>query len=281
MEIITSPQVLREFRETLRQQGRKAGFVPTMGALHRGHAALVAASQREKLATISSIYVNPRQFGPNEDYARYPRAIESDKALLQAAGVVALYLPDDNAIYPQGYATKISVSGVTEFLCGPFRPGHFDGVATVVAKLFNQVMPDIAFFGEKDWQQLQLIKKLVTDLDMPVAVAGVPIVREEDGLALSSRNRYLSDEDRARAALLPRQMQGVAAALGKEGANINHLLDTARLALVEGGFQLDYLELANEKDCRPSQDRSQPLRLFAAARLGATRLIDNWSVKSG
>lgn len=278
MKIITTIQALRDIRAGWAHEKQAVGLVPTMGALHEGHATLVRQSVKDNAKTIVSIFVNPTQFGPQEDLARYPRTPEEDEKLLAAEGVDLLYRPDEQVMYPEGFATGVTVKGVSDYLCGPFRPGHFNGVATVVSKLLNQAQPTCAYFGEKDWQQLQVIRRLARDLDVATTIIGVPIVREADGLAMSSRNRYLDSENRAKAALIPRIMRQLAQDLRAAGADIPTLLEAARAGLCAEGFVLDYLELAGAEDCTPRQDLGAPSRLFVAARLGATRLIDNWPV---
>jgi pantoate--beta-alanine ligase len=230
-----------------------------------------------------SIFVNPTQFGPNEDLDAYPRQLAEDSRLLEAEGVDLLWAPSVEEVYPQGFATTISVGGVSEGLCGASRPGHFDGVATVVAKLFNHVRPDLALFGEKDWQQLAVIRRMARDLDLTQprveAIHGVPTVREADGLALSSRNRYLSAEDRARAAALPQAMRETVDRI-EAGADIPTELLALDRALIAAGFaSVDYAALTDAESLAPL-DRlgSRPARLFVAARIGGTRLIDNMPV---
>lgn len=272
---------IKQCRETVagwRKQGHTVGFVPTMGALHDGHLTLVRKSLAAGHKTVVSIFVNPKQFGPNEDYAKYPRVLDADATLLEGVGAHALYAPIVDEMYAANFATHVQVTGLTNYLCGPARPGHFEGVATVVTKLLNQVQADEAFFGEKDWQQLQVIKRLVADLDIPTRITGVEIVREEDGLALSSRNRYLDASDRAKASLLNITLRSLADEISQGGGDIEALLKTAHRGLSENGFSVDYLELADAEQLHPVRSLERPARLFVAARLGATRLIDNMAV---
>ena len=218
-----------------RNAGETVALVPTMGALHEGHLALVRQAQARCRRVVVSIFVNPTQFGPNEDFSRYPRVLEDDIALLAETGADAAYLPDVATMYPPGFATTVTVEGLTDVLCGPVRPGHFAGVATVVTKLLLQALPDVALFGEKDFQQLQVIRRAARDLDVPVAIEGVPTVREADGLALSSRNRYLSDEERRAAPTIHAVLQRVAAAV-RGGAATAPALAEGRAALEAAGF---------------------------------------------
>jgi pantoate--beta-alanine ligase len=236
-------------------------MVPTMGALHAGHMKLIEAAKAQADHVIASIFVNPMQFAPTEDLSRYPRQEEADAAMLAKAGVAILWAPDVATMYPDGFATTVSVAGVSEGLCGASRPGHFDGVATVVAKLFGQARPDMALFGEKDWQQLQVIRRMVIDLDLGIDIIGVPTEREADGLAMSSRNAYLSPADRKAAVALPRALVAAAEALAKGGEE-SAILAEARVAISAAGFNVDYVERRGS-------------RLLAAARIGSTRLIDN------
>ena len=273
---------LREVVDTLRAKGALA-LVPTMGALHEGHLTLVREAQKRAASVVVSIFVNPTQFGPNEDLAAYPRQPAEDSRLLETEGVDVLWAPPVGEMYPDGFATTISVGGVGEGLCGAVRPGHFDGVATVVCKLFNQVRPDLALFGEKDWQQLAVIRRMARDLDLSQpaagAIDGVPTVREADGLALSSRNRYLSPEDRQRAAALPGAMREAVARI-EAGEPVSAALVALEQALVAGGFaSVDYAELADAESLAPLAALGpRPARLFVAARIGGTRLIDNMAV---
>jgi pantoate--beta-alanine ligase len=281
MNLIQTPQDLRTLLDHWRRNAHRIGFVPTMGALHEGHLSLIAAARQTCDAVVASIFVNPLQFGAGEDFSRYPRNAEGDAAMLRAAGTDLLYTPGVADIYPEGFATTLHVDGhLTATLCGSHRPGHFDGVATVVAKLFNQVQPEIAFFGEKDYQQLCVIRRLVLDLDLPVTVVGVPTVREADGLALSSRNRYLTEAERAIApelygTLLWAQERIFAARLFVEVAAV---LEEARRRLRNVGFaRVDYVQLLDADSLLPPSrlDQIGQCRLFAAAVLGKARLIDN------
>ena len=282
MQTVTTLGVLRKTVDALRGDGATLALVPTMGALHEGHLALVRAAKARADHVAVSIFVNPRQFGPKEDFGAYPRQLARDSALLVAEGVALLWAPAPGEVYPEGYATNVSVAGVSDGLCGADRPGHFDGVATVVLKLFNQVGPDMAFFGEKDWQQLAVIRRMARDLDLtrPAAEAihGFPIVREADGLAMSSRNAYLSPEQRSAAAALPAAMQGAIAAIAS-GTPVPQALDGLRAGLIAAGFDsLDYAELRDADSLAPLGRSAPGARLFAAARIGGTRLIDNMAI---
>jgi len=264
---------LRQALDAFRSEGARLAFVPTMGALHDGHMALVEAAKRAGTRVIVSIFVNPIQFGPNEDLAKYPRREQADSRLLANAGVDLLWMPTPEIMYPEGFATSVRVAGVSEPLDGAHRPGHFDGVATVVSKLFHQVQPHVALFGEKDWQQLQVIRRMVADLDMPIEIQGVPTQREDDGLALSSRNAYLMPEDRARAIALPRALGAAAKTIG-EGGDREAALAQAQDSLAAAGFEVDYVALVDAESLAAPID-GRPMRLLAAARIGGTRLIDN------
>jgi len=269
---------LREATAAWRQAGERIALVPTMGALHDGHMALVEAAKRAANRVVVSIFVNPKQFGANEDLAKYPRKEAADSRMLTGAGVDLLWMPPVEVVYPEGFATNISVSGVSALLEGAHRPGHFDGVATVVAKLFNQVQPDIALFGEKDWQQLAVIRRMTADLNLPIEIQSVLTQREDDGLALSSRNAYLMPEERAKAVALPRAL-GAAAKAITDGGDVEAALAQAREALTAAGFETDYVALADAETLEPATAYEPgKLRLLAAAKLGATRLIDNIAV---
>jgi pantoate--beta-alanine ligase len=270
---------LRRAIAGFREGGARIALVPTMGALHAGHMALIEAAKRPGTKVVASIFVNPKQFGPNEDLSRYPRKELADARMLSEAGCDLLWMPPVEVMYPGGFSTNVSVSGVSDGLDGAARPGHFDGVATVVAKLFNQAAPDIAYFGEKDFQQLAVIRRMVADLDMDLEIAGVPTQRDDDGLALSSRNVYLDDEQRAKAVALPRALGVAARAIGK-GDAVAAVLATAREALTAAGFEIDYVDLVDAETLSEKPDPSRPRRLLAAARMGSTRLIDNIAVEN-
>ncbi len=266
---------LRAQAAAWRKAGERIVLVPTMGALHAGHLALVARARDLGQRTVASIFVNPTQFGPTEDFSRYPRDVETDLALLAEAGADAAYLPDVATMYPPGFATRIEVDAVSEGLCGAFRPGHFSGVATVVTKLLNQVQPDIALFGEKDYQQLLVIRRAVRDLDLPIDIQGVPTLREADGLALSSRNRYLSADERRAAPVLHAVLDTIARGLSA-GREAGPLLDAGRAKLEAAGFgPVQYLEIRDAETLASVERPEGPVRILAAAYLGRTRLIDN------
>jgi pantoate--beta-alanine ligase len=287
MQTIDRLDPLRGAVAALKRDGPLA-LVPTMGALHDGHLTLVREAARRAAHVAVSIFVNPRQFGANEDLAAYPRQLARDCALLEGEGVSLVWAPGAETMYPPGYATNISVSGVSAGLCGASRPGHFDGVATVVCKLFNQVRPDLALFGEKDWQQLAVIRRMARDLDLVLphadAIIGVPTVREADGLAMSSRNAYLTAQERTAAAVLPRSMQKAIAAL-LEGLPVSEALAALRSALLAGGFaSVDYVEVCDAASLQPlamlgTAPARLPPRLIVAARIGKARLIDNMAVE--
>jgi pantoate--beta-alanine ligase len=275
MQIVRQLDPLRDALAAFRQTGAKIGLVPTMGALHAGHMRLVEVAMAQCDAVVASIFVNPTQFGEGEDLDAYPRQEAADAALLEAAGIKLLWAPTADQVYPDGYATNVSVSGISDGLCGAARPGHFDGVATVVAKLFNQVRPDAAYFGEKDYQQLAVIRRMARDLDFTHDIVGVPTVRDRDGLALSSRNAYLTEEQRANAVALPDAMREAANAIAA-GGNIADILEAAKANILGSGFhKIDYLELRDANRLTVLDIFAKPARLFAAARIGSTRLIDN------
>ena len=264
-----------------RGQNRRIALVPTMGALHEGHLALVRRALEICDRVIVSLFVNPTQFGANEDLDAYPRDEAADQAVLGELGVHLLYAPTLEEMYPDGLVTPIQVPELAEGLCGAFRPVHFAGVATIVTRLFSQSSPHVALFGEKDYQQLQVIRALVRDLHIPVHIEGVATVREEDGLALSSRNAYLSPAERAIAPLLLATLKHVAAGI-ETGGGVGELIEEGKKALLEGGFsKIDYLEVCDAETLKPVSRIEAPARVLAAAHLGTTRLIDNVAVKVG
>ncbi|WP_308725070.1 pantoate--beta-alanine ligase [Metapseudomonas otitidis] len=273
-------KTVRELRAAVaraRSEGKRIGFVPTMGNLHSGHVALVEKASQRADFVIASIFVNPLQFGPSEDLAKYPRTLAADQEKLVAAGCHLLFHPDVEEMYPDGMdgQTRVNVPLVSEGLCGASRPGHFEGVATVVSKLFNMVQPDLAVFGEKDFQQLAVIRKLVRDLNMPIQIIGEPTVRAEDGLALSSRNGYLDAAQRAIAPTLYATLRQLAEGVRAGRSDHTALLEEGRSALAGAGLRPDYLELRESHTLRTAQPGDRHLVLLAAAYLGNTRLIDN------
>ncbi len=276
MELARTVEELRLHTDAWRDLGYVIGLVPTMGALHAGHMALVEEARRHADVVIVSIFVNPLQFGQGEDFDRYPRREEEDLEKLRAARVDLAWLPSEKVMYPEGFATTVRVGGPAKAgLEDAHRPGHFDGVATVVAKLFNQSGAHVAVFGEKDYQQLLVIRRMARDLDMPVNIVAVPTVREDDGLALSSRNAYLAPDQRKLAPRLHEELQRAAESIRK-GTAVEAAAFNAREALQEAGFVVDYVEVRNAETLKPVKDqRSEPLRILAAARLGDVRLIDN------
>jgi pantoate--beta-alanine ligase len=278
VQIVRTISALRDAVAAFRAAGETVALVPTMGALHAGHMALVEEARRRARRVVVSIFVNPTQFGANEDLGAYPRREATDVKLLDEAGVDLLWLPSADEMYPADFSTGITVGGVSEGLCGAVRPGHFAGVATVVAKLFNQVRPDTALFGEKDYQQLAVIRRLNRDLDFGVTIVGVATQREDDGLALSSRNIYLSQDARAVARSLPRAL-GEAARAIQAGGDVAAVLDNARSRIIAAGFDsVDYVELRDAATLAPMTMLDRDARLLVAARIAGTRLIDNLAV---
>ncbi|MCB1504033.1 MAG: pantoate--beta-alanine ligase [Hyphomicrobiaceae bacterium] len=272
-------RIVKDLRRQIaqfRKNGERVALVPTMGALHEGHLTLVRTAKRKAERVVVSIFVNPTQFGPNEDLARYPRDEAGDLAKLAEVGADLVWSPNPEEMYPAGFATSIEVKGAAEGLEGAFRPHHFGGVATVCCKLFSQVTPDVAVFGEKDYQQLCVIRQMVRDLNLPLAIHGVPTVREKDGLALSSRNRYLSAEERAAAPALAAAIRDVAQKAAN-GARQQSVIKSATAALKRAGFDpIDYIATADAETLSPWTSTSgRPGRVLVAARLGTTRLIDN------
>ena len=276
--IVRTPSALREAVEAWRRTGRRVAFVPTMGALHAGHLALVAEGLARADVAIASIFVNPRQFAANEDLSRYPRDEAGDVEKLKAAGCSLLYAPDVATMYPPGFASFVRVTGLPDVLCGAVRPGHFDGVATVVTKLLAAARADYAVFGEKDWQQLAIVKRMAADLDLGTEIIGAPIVRDADGLALSSRNLYLSSAHRAVALALPKALLRARDQLAA-GAAVAPVLAEGGLALARAGFdRVDYFELVDGETLAGLLAPAPGARLMAAGVVGTTRLIDNMEV---
>jgi pantoate--beta-alanine ligase len=279
LPILRTVAELRAAVRRWRSAGERVALVPTMGALHAGHLSLLELARARCRRTVVSLFVNPTQFGPHEDLSAYPRDEAGDAAKLALAGADLLYAPPVAEMYPKGFATQVTVSGLTDHLCGPHRPGHFEGVATVVAKLLLQSMADAAVFGEKDWQQLQVIRRLARDLDIPVEILGAPVVREPDGLAMSSRNAYLSPAERRIAGALPRVLTDLSQAVAA-GEPCRAAEEHAVRRLLEAGFSsVDYVTVADAETLAPIERIGErPLRAFAAVRLGRTRLIDNLAV---
>lgn len=277
MNTVKTVRELRAAVARARSEGKRIGLVPTMGNLHSGHAALVTKAAQRADFVVATIFVNPMQFGPNEDLATYPRTLAADQERLLEAGCHLLFTPNVEEIYPHGMAdqTVVSVPVISEGLCGASRPGHFDGVSTVVSKLFNMVQPDLAVFGEKDFQQLAVIRALVRDLNMPIQIIGEPTVRADDGLALSSRNGYLNEEQRATAPVLYKVIQQIGAAVDSGDKDFATLLDAGKRQLEAAGLRPDYLEIREATSLRPATEQDSDLVILAAAFLGKTRLIDN------
>jgi pantoate--beta-alanine ligase len=278
IEICSSVAQLREATEALRQGGARLGFVPTMGALHAGHLRLVEVARRHAPRVAVSIFVNPTQFGPNEDFERYPRNLERDVELLRGAGADLVFAPTPAEMYPAGERTRVSVSALGDHLCGPFRPGHFQGVATVVTKLFAAVGPCTAVFGRKDYQQLKIIERLARDLLLPVTVVGEPTVRDADGLALSSRNAYLAPNEREQALAIPRALAVAAQSFARGEREARALIEPVRAALREAGLRSDYAEIADSEELLPFAPGArvgERALIALAAFCGTTRLIDN------
>jgi pantoate--beta-alanine ligase len=275
LRTVTTVAELRAVTAQWKTERLKSTLVPTMGALHKGHLEIVRMARTLTERTIVSIFVNPIQFNNPSDLANYPRTLKADSALLEEAGVDLLFAPTQTEMYPDGFATKIAVARVSDGLCGAFRPGHFEGVATVVAKLFNQSQADFAVLGEKDYQQLHVVRRMTRDLDIPVGIVAHPTVRETDGLAMSSRNTRLTADERQLAPELFRQLTSAADAF-RQGRPAQDIYAAARAAILAAGFSaVEYFELRAEQDLMPLQALSEPARLLVAANLGRVRLIDN------
>ncbi len=277
MNTVKTVRELRAAVARARSEGKRIGFVPTMGNLHSGHAALVTKAAQRADFVVASIFVNPLQFGANEDLDKYPRTLAADQQRLLDAGCNLLFAPTVEEMYPDGMTgqTRVSVPQLSEGLCGASRPGHFEGVATVVSKLFNMVQPDLAVFGEKDFQQLAVIRAMVRDLNMPVQIIGEPTVRAEDGLALSSRNGYLTTEQRATAPVVYRTLKQLGEAIGAGQVDFPALVEQGKQQLLAAGLRPDYLEVRNAVTLRPATFGDRDLVILVAAYLGNTRLIDN------
>ena len=277
MQLVNDIPVLRELRREWQLQGKVIAFVPTMGNLHQGHLNLVREAQRHADVVVVSIFVNPMQFGPDEDLDAYPRTLAKDAELLRELGADVLFAPKVSDMYARGLEqqTFVEVPGISYMICGASRPGHFRGVATIVCKLFNMVQPNLAFFGEKDFQQLQVIKAMVTDLSMNLKIFGVPTTRENDGLAMSSRNQYLNAQQRDIAPLLYRQLQELADAIMQGRRDYTKLAEQCKAQLTIQGFKPDYIEIRAAESLMPPGHEEQNLVILAAAFLGKTRLIDN------
>lgn len=280
MKTVHTIAELRARVATWKRADERVAFVPTMGNLHRGHIHLVERARELAPRTVASIFVNPTQFGPKEDFAGYPRTLDEDSRQLAAVGLDLLFAPSVGEMYPRPLdeMTQVTVPELSGILCGASRPIHFRGVATVVSKLFNMVQPDVALFGEKDWQQLMVIRRLVADLDFPVQIVGVPTVREPDGLAMSSRNGYLTAEERAIAPVLYATLTACAERLRAGERDCDRLASDAKARLAAAGFRPDYFEIRRARDLRLPGEGDTELRILAAAWLGRARLIDNLAV---
>ena len=282
METVSTIAAVRERVRRWRAEGRRIAFVPTMGNLHLGHVSLIEAARRHGDRLVASIFVNPMQFGPNEDFAHYPRTPAQDARMLTEAGCDLMFMPDVAEIYPNGSdrATRIEVPGLSSVLCGEFRPGHFEGVATVVAKLFHIVEPDAAVFGEKDFQQLTLIRRMVVDLCMPVTVIAAPTVREPDGLAMSSRNQYLTEEERRKAPIIHQTLLAAVERLRAGERAFAEIEREGTEALEGAGLRPDYFAVRRADDLSDPEDGTKHLVVLTAARLGRARLIDNLQLRT-
>ena len=273
MDVCKDIDCVRVFIKSIKQQFKTIGFVPTMGYLHEGHMSLVKASKNMCDITVVSIFVNPKQFGPKEDYSKYPRNLERDLKLLEEAKIDMVFIPDVDTIYPEGFSTTINIGPLANVLEGAFRPGHFDGVCTVVTKLFNIVKPDKAFFGEKDYQQLKIIQKLVKDLNLDIEIVPIPTKREEDGLAMSSRNAYLNQEERRRASSIYRFLLKAKEAFEKGIKDTDKIIEYAKAVLDVDA--VDYIKIVDKETLEEKTTPSKYDRILIAVRIGSTRLIDN------
>ncbi len=279
MQVIRSPIALRSWVKRVKKRGETVGFVPTMGALHEGHLSLVRAARRECDKVVVSIFVNPLQFGPKEDFNRYPKPFSDDKILLQKEKADLLFFPSVRTMVPDVFLTDVTVGCLTDYLCGPFRPGHFEGVATVCAKLFNLVVPDAVYFGQKDYQQTRVVAQMLKDLDFPIRMKVVPTVREKNGLAMSSRNRYLKGSERESALLLYRALSEGKAAIQKGERNPSRVLSRMKAVLGGPKVKVQYLSVADPSTLAPLSRIKGSVLLAGAAYVGKTRLIDNLLVR--
>lgn len=276
MEVLTTVQEVRGYVKACRSQGKSIGLVPTMGFFHEGHLSLMRAARRECDVVVVSLFVNPTQFGPHEDYDRYPRDLERDRVMAQEVGVDLLFVPTVEEMYPPGYATYVEVERLTDIMCGRSRPGHFRGVATVVTKLFNIVQPDRAYFGQKDAQQALVIKRMVRDLNMPVDIRVMPIVREEDGLAMSSRNVYLSPEERQSALVLIRSLRRAEEMVRDGERSADRIKEAIRETIgSEQRARIDYVEVVDAEELKPLETIQGKALAAVAVFIGNARLIDN------
>ncbi len=278
MNILTDAEDMRAWSVEQQRERLSIGLVPTMGALHAGHEKLIEGAVDNNDAAVVSIFVNPTQFAPNEDYERYPRTFDDDCAKVRTMGVQAVYAPDAATMYPPDYSTYVNVEGLSEGLCGPFRPGHYRGVCTVVTKLFHAVMPHRAYFGQKDAQQTAIIQRMTRDLDFGIEIVELPIVRDTDGLAMSSRNAYLSEEERKQAVTLYQALQAGESLIDDGVQDVQAIVDTVRNT-VDPAIVLDYVELVDADSLEPLKEASGSVLLAVAGRVGATRLIDNIKVE--
>ncbi len=280
MDVIRTPDEMQQWSDSVRSLGEKIAFVPTMGFLHEGHLTLMREGRRRAGVLVASIFVNPTQFGPAEDFACYPRDFERDCAMMEAVGVDAVFAPEPSAMYAPDSQTWVEVTGVTKGLCGPLRPGHFRGVTTVVAKLFNIVKPHIALFGEKDFQQLRAIQRMVADLNFDIEIVPVPIVREKDGLAMSSRNAYLSPDQRQQALALSLALRAARDRYHAGPCCVEELVSVAKCVLRRTpGVEIEYIEAVDAGTLERTSSLDHPILLAIAARVGKTRLIDNTVLK--
>lgn len=281
MRIIKTIKEMKSLSTVCKSDGKSIGFVPTMGALHEGHLSLVRKSVEDNDITVVSIFVNPTQFGPSEDFYQYPRDLESDKEKLSYYDPDCIFVPQNAEMYPDGFSTSITIGDMGKILCGVSRPGHFNGVATVVLKLFNIVFPDRAYFGQKDYQQTVLIKKLVRDLNLPVNIIVCPVIREEDGLAMSSRNAYLSREERKAARIIYKALQHAEQLVSSEGINDDATLKSEMKKLIKSEplAKIEYIEIVNPRDLTALKGAIQSAVICIAVRIGHTRLIDNIMVE--